>query len=65
MKKRISFLVLALVLASFAHALAEDILYTGAVSKKMTIRQKKSTSAAKVDSVEEGEFINIIDYGKE
>ena len=31
----------------------------------MTIRAKKSTSAAKLDSVAEGETIYILEYGKE
>jgi len=65
MKKIISFLILAALLAAGVQALAEDIVYTGSVSKKMTIRQKKSTSAAKVGSVDVGEIINIIEYGKE
>ena len=62
MKKIISFLILAALLASSAAALAEEILYTGAVTKAMTVREKKSTSARKLESVEEGEFINIIEY---
>ncbi|MBQ7786367.1 MAG: VanW family protein [Clostridia bacterium] len=65
MKKRFFFLLVILILALGAQALAQDIVYTGSVSKKMTIRQKKSTSAAKVGSVKEGETINIIEYGKE
>ena len=65
MKKIISLLVLAALLAAGVQALAEDVLYTGSVSKKMTIRQKKSTSAGKVGSVDVGEIINIIEYGKE
>lgn len=62
MKKVVSFLILSALLASAAAALAEEILYTGAVSKAMTVREKKSTSARKLESVEEGEFINIIEY---
>ena len=65
MKKIISFLFLAAFLFVSVQALAQDILFTGSVSKKMTIRQKKSTSAAKVGSVDTGEIINIIEYGKE
>ncbi len=65
MKKRLSILLLALLLAS-GHAMAqEDILYTGTVSKAMTIREKQSTSARKLGSVEEGGLINIIEYGKD
>ena len=63
MKRRLSTLLLALLLAVFASASAEEILYTGTVSKPMTIRAKKSTSAAKLGSVETGELINIIEYG--
>ena len=63
MKKIISFLILAALLASSAAALAQEILYTGAVTKAMTVREKKSTSARKLESVETGEFINIIEYG--
>lgn len=65
MKKIISFLFLAAFLFVSVQALAQDILFIGSVSKKMTIRQKKSTSAAKVGSVDTGEIINIIEYGKE
>ena len=65
MKKIISFLILALLLAMCLPAAAQEILYTGSVTKAMTIREKKSTSARKLGSVEAGEFINILDYGKE
>lgn len=62
MKKILSFLILLLALA--LPAAAENILYTGSVTRTMTIREKKSTSARKLGSVEEGEFISIIDYGE-
>jgi len=65
MKKRISFLVFLLLTVMFTAAAAQEILYTGAVTKNMTIREKKSTSARKLGSVEAGEFINIIEYGSE
>ena len=65
MKKRLSILLLALLLAIAAPVSAEEILYTGTVSKAMTIRAKKSTSASKLGSVETGELINIIEYGSE
>ncbi|MBR5302325.1 MAG: VanW family protein [Clostridia bacterium] len=65
MKKIMSLLMLAVMLCAALPALAQDILYTGSVSKTMTIRQKKSTSAGKVGNVEPGETINILDYGKE
>lgn len=61
MKKVIS--VLALALAVSLPALAEEALYTGSVTKAMTIREKQSTSARKLGSVEEGEFVSIIEYG--
>ena len=64
MKKILSFLMLALALALSLPALAENVLYTGMVTRTMTIREKKSTSAKKLGSVEEGEFISIIDYGE-
>ena len=64
MKKILSFLMLALALALSLPALAENVLYTGMVTRAMTIREKKSTSAKKLGSVEEGEFISIIDYGE-
>ena len=63
MKKRLAFFLLALLLAVSAWAAAEEILYTGTVSKPMTIRAKKSTSASKLGSVEPGELLNIIEYG--
>ena len=65
MKKRISFLIFLLLTAAFVSAVAQEILYTGAVTKNMTIREKKSTSAKKLGSVEAGEFISIIEYGSE
>lgn len=63
-KKILSFLMLALALAAALPVLAETVLYTGMVTRAMTIREKKSTSAKKLGSVEEGEFISIIDYGE-
>ena len=65
MKKIISLVILAAMLCAALPAWAQDILYTGAVSKTMTIREKKSTSAAKKGSVEPGETIYILEYGKE
>ena len=63
MKKRISFLVFLLLTVLCAASFAQEILYTGAVTKNMTIREKKSTSARKLGSVEAGEMIYIIEYG--
>ena len=63
MKKQLAFLLLALLLAISALASAEEILYTGTVTKAMTIRAKKSTSASKLGSVETGELINIVEFG--
>ena len=48
MKKRLAFFLLALLLVVSAWAAAEEILYTGTVSKTMTIRAQKSTSASKL-----------------
>ena len=62
MKKMLAFVLLALALAASLPALAEDILYTGLITRAMTIREKKSTSARKLGSVEEGEFVSIIRY---
>ncbi len=61
MKKCIAWVFLALMLV-VSQALAEDILYTGTVSKDMTIRAKKSTSAQKLGSVAAGELINIVEF---
>ena len=65
MKKILFLLMLVLVLAISLPAPAEEVLYTGMVTKKMTMRERKSTSARKLGSVEEGEFISIIDYGEQ
>ena len=62
MKKIISFLIALLLAAGAAFAMAEEIVYTATVTKAMTIREKKSTSAKKLGSVEAGEFISIIEY---
>lgn len=65
MKKIMSLLILAAMLCAALPALAQDVLYTGSVSKKMTIRERKSTSARKLGSVEAGEQISILDYDAE
>ena len=59
MKKRLAFFLLALLLAVSAWAAAEEILYTGTVSKTMTIRAKKSTSASKLGSVEPVSYTHL------
>lgn len=61
--KRIISLCLLLLLALTGLAAAEEIEYTAMVTKAMTIREKKSTSAKKLGSVEANEFISIIEYG--
>ena len=61
MKRCIAWVFLMLMLV-VSQALAEDILYTGTVSKDMTIRAKKSTSAQKLGSVAAGELINIVEF---
>lgn len=62
MKKILSFLILALALAAASVSLAQEIVYTATVTKAMTIREKKSTSAKKLGSVDEGEFISILEF---
>ena len=64
MKKFLSFLILLLALGMAACAAAQEVVYTATVTKAMTIREKKSTSATKLGSVEEGEFISILEYGE-
>ena len=64
--KKFAILLITLALAlACAGALAQQVLYTATVTKDMTIRQSKSTSAKKVGSVGEAEEILIIDYGEE
>lgn len=63
MKRFICLSMLLLLIAVCASALAEDIAYTGTVTKPMTIRETKSTSGKKLGSVEENEFIYIIEFG--
>ncbi|MDO5378391.1 MAG: VanW family protein [Clostridia bacterium] len=62
MKKIIS-ICLLLLFALAGLAAAEEIEYTAMVTKAMTLREKKSTSAKKLGSVEANEFISIIEYG--
>lgn len=65
MKKIICLLLAFLLAAGALPALAEEIQYTATVTKNMTIREKKSTSAKKLGSVEANEFISVIEYGSE
>lgn len=65
MRKILSLLILSTMLCAALPAMAQEILYTGSVSKTMTIREKKSTSARKLGSVEEGETISIVQYDAE
>lgn len=62
MKKMICLLLAALTVMSVSLALAQEILYTATVTKAMTIREKKSTSARKLGSVEANELISVIEY---
>ena len=64
MKKIASLLILMMALVPALWAGADGIVYTGTVSKTMTIRKSKSTSAAKAGSVEPGELMNVIEYGE-
>ena len=59
MKRIVSILILALALAWAAAACADEVRYTGTVSKTMTIRKSKSTSAGKAGSVEPGELMEV------
>lgn len=65
MKRKASFLIAALLACALTGVLAEDVLYTATVTKDMTIRQKKSTSAKKLGGVEENEVIYVVEYGNE
>ncbi len=65
MKRIASCLIAAVLFCACAPVLAQDILYTATVTKDMTIRQSKSTSAKKLGSVEANEIIDVIEYGKE
>lgn len=65
MKKIICLMLLALAMLAAFGAAAEEVLYTATVTKAMTIREKKSTSAKKLGSVEANEFISVIEYGSE
>ena len=65
MKKIICLMLLGLMMLSASLAAAEEVLYTATVTKTMTIRQKKSTSAKKLGSVEANELISVIEYGSE
>ena len=66
MVKRLLLLFMALMLALPAVALAEEdaeILYTGVVTKNMTVRKTKSTSGKKLESVEKDETVDILELG--
>ena len=66
MKRIICLLLLALLAGCPALAPAEsEVQYTATVTKDMTIREKKSTSAQKLGSVEANELISVIEYGSE
>ena len=65
MKRIICLMLLGLMLLCAAIAVAQEVLYTATVTKAMTIRQKKSTSAKKLGSVEANELISVIEYGSE
>ena len=65
MKRIICLMLLGLLMLSASLVLAEEILYTATVTKAMTIRQKKSTSAKKLGSVEANELISVIEYDSE
>lgn len=56
-------LLFAFPLSSFAEDEEIDILYTGVVTKNMTVRKTKSTSAKKLESVEKDETVDILELG--
>lgn len=60
MKRCLLLLTIMLMLFLPGRAETADILYTAHVTKNMTIRQKKSTSAKKLGEVHEGEEVQII-----
>ena len=63
--KRIICLLLLLWLAAAGMTALAQVQYTATVTKDMTIREKKSTSAKKLGSVEANELISVIEYGSE
>ena len=63
--KRIICLLLLLWLAAAGMTALAQVQYTATVTKDMTIREKKSTSAQKLGSVEANELISVIEYGSE
>lgn len=63
--KRIICLLLLLWLAAAGMTALAQVQYTATVTKNMTIREKKSTSAKKLGSVEANELISVIEYGSE
>ena len=66
MKRIICLLLIALLAACPALAPAQaEVQYTATVTKDMTIREKKSTSAKKLGSVEANELISVLEYGSE
>ena len=67
MKKIICWVLTALLalMLSVSVAQEETVLYTATVTREMTIREKKSTSAKKLGSVEANEFISVIDFDSE
>ena len=65
MNKKLTALILALLLACPLISLAEeiDILYTGVVTRDLTVRKTKSTSGKKLESVEKDETVDILELG--
>ena len=57
-------LCLILLLPARIFAEGEGILYTGRVTKNMTIRATRSTSGKKLGGVAAGEFVRIREYGE-
>jgi len=68
MKKIICLVMLALLALIPPMTMAQEeetVLYTASVTREMTIREKKSTSAKKLGSVEANEFIHVIEFDSE
>ena len=66
MQKRLFALLCALLLAlPSVNAVGEEALYTGVVSRELSVRERMSTSAKRIDTVETYEEIAIVELGDE
>ena len=62
MKNRVFAILFVCLLFTCAAAESLNVLYTGSVTKDMTIRKTKSTSAAKLGEVHPGDEIRIVSF---